>query len=1158
MSISLGGSVGRQLNARTNGDAPRTHTASRARSYWRRPKSRRSVEQSLGAAAVESLEARQLLAIDFAPPSPVLPWGTLAYQSQVVSAVTAEEPTVLIGFDVKASEGFSLAIESTDVLQPAIRVLNSEGTELLATAAAQASDVVVAPWLSPGRGHYQLEVSGVGGSTGGFVASLLLNSEQELETIAGQQNDDPASAQLIHTQSLNYSSVAVGTVIGTADFLSTEPFVQDDNFETGALGDAWSALSNTGAGQVVVRPDNPGEGQQSLVLEVGDAQGPRNEPAADVAYLYYDPLTGELSLDTTTPLTTLEIVSQLHIFTGDAAQNVGESPFDVDRDDKIFRLDANGYTDFTLGNVAQPGLTLSQLNQDLRVRGSWLNGGGANIAVLMANETSNTVTWQVAETIRPQKLSFMYRNVGDAPDALPAEFLAAVGDGVAISSDNGQSWTTVFTPTGSTEWSEHTIDLSSYSQAAVNPLLIRMQQNAAPGGDVESQAYDQIRIEGDSYSGGDWYRVEVGQSWRLSASAVSADGSPLKLDLYDAKGEHLARHADSLDGKAQTISGYRDRLVEVHDLLLRVSGADGVPYTLSVARNAEFDFGMFDDDVFTTTNVVVGHLEQQEVDDFAAQVNYTYAVALIGLEPDGTGNDLVPVLSGLDIDGNQILNGSQLPSGLPQLQVRNANVKVVRVASQGTSGDYALRHNNQLFLGGTFASLTLGQDLATLRLQFPRTIREGNVSVQMDGVDVEDQAITRVDGRTLEVTLATSLSDGRHVVSYSVPDLGDVAMQGESQFVVDLSGPRVISSSVAPNGVVVAGATTINLQFDDPLALAGISADTVKLVGEVTGVIELSQLSLVADNRLQINVANLPVDRYTLTLTSGVDAVRNQSGLPLDGELGADPNPLPSGNAESGGDFVISFRAVPALRSIPWSNLSPFAVLNRAASVSGVLASGSDRHLYKLPGTAGQRLYFDFDRMTLPGMVIEIQHASGEVVTTIPATPRTQQLVDLPNDAAGYVMELHADEVSQLTYQFELLLNTQPWAASDSEAFDTAQSLDDAFVSLPFDAELATVRLNVVPEPSLIHEFTFEDGKLPDGWTSSSTPDSPGVGVRVSNEIAETEGFAIVMDGVSLNGGGELQTNADVGIVYDPLTGNLSTYVPSAQITVLEILSAHR
>ena len=101
--------------------------------------------------------------------------------------------------------------------------------------------------------------------------------------------------------------------------------------------------------------------------------------------IVYRASNGELALDlpNNIQLTAINIESEQGIFTGDPALGLG-GPFDLDLDNTIFKAvnpndpdGLNGFGGFSLGTVAVPGLTPSQLADDLTIRASLADGGGA-------------------------------------------------------------------------------------------------------------------------------------------------------------------------------------------------------------------------------------------------------------------------------------------------------------------------------------------------------------------------------------------------------------------------------------------------------------------------------------------------------------------------------------------------------------------------------------------------------------------------------------------------------------------------------------------------------------------------------------------------------------------------------------------------------------
>jgi hypothetical protein len=105
---------------------------------------------------------------------------------------------------------------------------------------------------------------------------------------------------------------------------------------------------------------------------------PNGQEADGQTSVMYNAGTGEISVDAPagTALTSINIDSAAGIFTGDPAQNLGGS-FDNDADSNIFKATFGGsFESLSFGNVAQVGLSVDFLLNDLTVVGS-LAGGGA-------------------------------------------------------------------------------------------------------------------------------------------------------------------------------------------------------------------------------------------------------------------------------------------------------------------------------------------------------------------------------------------------------------------------------------------------------------------------------------------------------------------------------------------------------------------------------------------------------------------------------------------------------------------------------------------------------------------------------------------------------------------------------------------------------------
>ncbi|MCA9215536.1 MAG: hypothetical protein KDB27_20870 [Planctomycetales bacterium] len=102
--------------------------------------------------------------------------------------------------------------------------------------------------------------------------------------------------------------------------------------------------------------------------------------------LVYSPVNGELAVQSGLPLTTLELISNSSIFSGECEGLDGL--FDVCRPDKIFTLTPQGVRNQQFGTVAPPGVSARTWAEDLAIKGSFLQGGSVD-AMLPVTDFNN-------------------------------------------------------------------------------------------------------------------------------------------------------------------------------------------------------------------------------------------------------------------------------------------------------------------------------------------------------------------------------------------------------------------------------------------------------------------------------------------------------------------------------------------------------------------------------------------------------------------------------------------------------------------------------------------------------------------------------------------------------------------------------------------------
>jgi hypothetical protein len=194
------------------------------------------------------------------------PLGSLIYDPGVAGSITSgDEDTFTI--DVDPGQTITVLVEPDTSLQPTIELISdADGGAIVgtATSAAPGEDaflqtVPTAGRLAgngPGARPYRIKVSGAAGTGGDYLLSTILNAALEDESHGGPPNDSLATAQDIEASFLPlHNSIDDftternpnrGAVVGR-----TEATLEED-FESGALGPAWSTASSTPNGRIQV------------------------------------------------------------------------------------------------------------------------------------------------------------------------------------------------------------------------------------------------------------------------------------------------------------------------------------------------------------------------------------------------------------------------------------------------------------------------------------------------------------------------------------------------------------------------------------------------------------------------------------------------------------------------------------------------------------------------------------------------------------------------------------------------------------------------------------------------------------------------------------------------------------------------------------------
>ena len=220
------------------------------------------------------------------------PRGSLIYAGDTVAdfLFTVGE-TLPYSVDLDAGQTITVVVEDATSLQAEVELLDPNGVTIgTSTATTAGEDVVLQTVTVDTAGTYQINVTGAGGTTGGFEIQTILNAHSEVEILGAPANDTVATAQNIDASFLDLGNDSTrGAVIGQVG--STTGLY-------GAAGDIETFLA------VDVQTGTP----TLLATNVGGLEG-----YADLAQ---NPVTGVLyasregDIDDNNPLYTIDIATR--------------------------------------------------------------------------------------------------------------------------------------------------------------------------------------------------------------------------------------------------------------------------------------------------------------------------------------------------------------------------------------------------------------------------------------------------------------------------------------------------------------------------------------------------------------------------------------------------------------------------------------------------------------------------------------------------------------------------------------------------------------------------------------------------------------------------------------------------------------------------------
>ena len=527
------------------------------------------------------------------------PISTGAYFAETITRTITPNDTDSIRVSLSGGQRVQIQLRADDDLRPLAAWVTPDGTTVDVTLANQAGTSISEILTATTEGEYVIQIAGQDATIGSVEVDVFVNAQFENETIIGAANDVADAAERLYFVESGSAGVARANVDGSLVNNRALGLHNVVDFETGVLDNAWTT-STLGTGSVTVGiPDLPGQENNGLVMTGGANrlnQAAFGSPLADTVIVYYDATTGEISFESARQLTSLEIKSSSGVLTGSAAENLEEQvhTFNVDTDQKLFKLETLGFHNLSFGNVAAVGLADEFLQSDLQIDGSFLGGGQINPAlVVVSNGSLNEAVWTI-QLDAGNVLAFdQWSSSNETISPIPALYSGSMpGDGISISQD-GQTWhaLNIISSHPADTWASQTLPIAEIaadlSLDLGRPLQLKFQQF----GDSGSIAWDNLNI--GSFQDEDWYQISLRDGQSVSAMLTTGnqdDATRHRLELFDSSRKLVA--VGSVTGVAESqlvtrITGVVDTTTDgaENDYFVRVQGHPS-EYRLTVTTDA--------------------------------------------------------------------------------------------------------------------------------------------------------------------------------------------------------------------------------------------------------------------------------------------------------------------------------------------------------------------------------------------------------------------------------------------------------------------------------------------------------------------------------------------------------------------------------------------
>ncbi|WP_164100707.1 pre-peptidase C-terminal domain-containing protein [Candidatus Laterigemmans baculatus] len=905
---------------------------------------------------------------------PQLPLGSLVYQGEQAGAIELDGERDTFTLDVDPGQSLTVVLAADDTLRASVEIRRSPDADAVHAEADSAGEAVVLQSI-PTRGRligngppaatYEIVVSSLDGSTGGYTLQTILNAAAELEEQTGATNDDPATAQDLAAA---FQPLAQGI---------------DDDSDGDGRADRAAVIGRLGSDGTTTVP--------SVFAEV-DGDSATDIPF-NVSRFYNKTSMRFQQIYSASEFTEGGLIDELRFRRDAWAEAFEERGIDVQVKLSYAARSVDTLSQRFAENVGADQITVFDGLLDLESDGEGIprpfdividvddvfvyDPSRGDLLVEMQIRNAATVPrFDYARGIQQSTTNSVYAFDADATDGaaypwnlggLVTQFgIAANEDWYRFTREAGESTTIALS-----ELSAGQATLELY--AADGTQLARGVSDALHASEViadfaaeETAGTYYVRVSGE---GNTQYNLVVtrnaalestnndsiasaqelipsasaGRRWVLGGIdgssdfyAVTVEGNRMLTLETDTPGSGSGDFVNDLDPMLRLYDS-EGQLVAVDDdgspvgqnakLRYKVpKGAGGVYYVEVLSSEAaspttgEYILSVQHADAvpgpFEATIVAPPEAYRTRTAPTHATVDFNDAVWLPSVDASDLSVSGVTATDVIVVDGNTLT--FELPSyAFPWDLAQGGNGNYYMLTDRTTSWAEAAQWAEAL--GGQLVSIDSDRERQFLEHHFLSGDHRDD-SYWLHGGSVFSSLSESQPARQGIVELTElppgiwSLNDGVHTLAIADGAVSDVQSTpvsgGSSTVLVDLTAPRVVGVSPQSGAVAASGDFEVTITFSEPIDAAALDPSGLTLAGHFReGHFTHDSLQWNAEGTaLTLSYSSLPDDRYALTIPSGVDGIQDLLGWQLDGEGQA----VPSGDGFEGGSFRYIFAVDPS------------------------------------------------------------------------------------------------------------------------------------------------------------------------------------------------------------------------------------------------------